>query len=103
MNRNASGVDQWAATSGEAPTTATTTDSRPAAWIAERKNGKVSIRDGPYAETKEQIGGILLLDANDLNHATELMSKHPGIRGATFEIRPLDEESTANVNTAENP
>jgi hypothetical protein len=67
------------------------------------RNGKVSITDGPYAETKEQIGGILLLDANDLNHATELMSKHPGIRVATFEIRPLDEESTVNVNTAENP
>jgi hypothetical protein len=67
------------------------------------RNGKVSITDGPYAETKEQIGGILLLDANDLNRATELMSKHPGIRVATFEIRPLDEESTANVNTAEIP
>ena len=64
------------------------------------RNGKVSITDGPYAETKEQIGGILLLDANDLNHATELMSKHPGIRAVTFEIRPLDEESTAKVNTA---
>jgi hypothetical protein len=61
----------------------------------------VSITDGPYAETKEQIAGILLLDADDLNHATELMSKHPGIRLATFEIRPLDEESTANVNSAE--
>jgi hypothetical protein len=67
------------------------------------RNDKVSITDGPYAETKEQIGGILLLDANDLNRATELMSKHPGIRVATFEIRPLDEESTANVNTAEIP
>jgi hypothetical protein len=66
------------------------------------RNGKVSTTDGPYAETKEQIGGILLLDANDLNQATELMSKHPGIRVATFEIRPLDEESTARVNTAEN-
>jgi len=64
-------------------------------------NDKVSITDGPYAETKEQLGGILLLNANDLHHATELMSKHPGIRVATFEIRPLDEESTANVNPAE--
>lgn len=62
------------------------------------RNGKVSITDGPYAETKEQIGGILLLDAKDLDHATELMSKHPGIRVATFEIRPIDEESTAKVN-----
>ncbi|MGH7886292.1 MAG: YciI family protein [Candidatus Binatia bacterium] len=66
------------------------------------RNGKVSITDGPYAETKEQIGGILLLDANDLNQATELMSKHPGIRVAVFEIRPLDEETTASVNSAEN-
>src|SRR5206468_9208940 len=47
------------------------------------RNGNVSITDGPYAETKEQIGGVLLLDAIDLNHATELMSKHPGIRVAT--------------------
>ena len=53
------------------------------------RNGKVSITDGLCAETKEQIGGVLLLDANDLNHATELMSKHPGIRVATFEIRAL--------------
>jgi len=67
------------------------------------RNGNVSITDGPYAETKEQIGGVLLLDAIDLNHATELMSKHPGIRVATFEIRALDEESTAKVNVAENP
>ena len=67
------------------------------------RNGNVSITDGPYAETKEQIGGVLLLDAIDLNHATELMSKHPGIRVAIFEIRALDEESTAKVNAAENP
>jgi hypothetical protein len=62
------------------------------------RNGKASVTDGPYAETKEQIGGILLLEANDLNQATELMSAHPGIRVATFEIRPLDEESTASAN-----
>jgi hypothetical protein len=66
------------------------------------RGGKVSITDGPYAESKEQLGGILLLDAGDLNHAVELMSKHPGIRVADFEIRPLDEEATAGVNTAGN-
>jgi hypothetical protein len=64
-------------------------------------SGKVAITDGPYAETKEQLGGILF-DADDLNHAAELMSKHPGIRVAVFEIRPLDEEATASVNPAEN-
>jgi hypothetical protein len=52
------------------------------------QNGKVSITDGPFAETKEQLGGILILEANDLNHAIQLMSKHPGVRGGPFEIRP---------------
>jgi len=52
------------------------------------RNGKVTATDGPYAETKEQLGGILILEANDLDHAIELMSKHPGVRGGPFEIRP---------------
>jgi hypothetical protein len=52
------------------------------------KNGKVSITDGPYAETKEQLGGILVLEARDLNHAIELMAKHPGVKAGPFEIRP---------------
>jgi hypothetical protein len=51
-------------------------------------NGKVSITDGPYAETKEQIGGILILEARDLNHAIDLMSRHPGVKAGPFEIRP---------------
>jgi hypothetical protein len=53
------------------------------------KNGKVSITDGPYAETKEQLGGILVLEARDLNHAIQLMSKHPGVKAGPFEIRPV--------------
>ena len=52
------------------------------------KDGKPHVTDGPYAETKEQIGGILLLEARDLEHAIELMSKHPGIKIGPFEIRP---------------
>jgi hypothetical protein len=52
------------------------------------KSGKVTVTDGPYAETKEQLGGILILEARDLNHAIQLMSKHPGVRGGPFEIRP---------------
>jgi len=52
------------------------------------KDGKVSITDGPYAETREQIGGILILEARDLNHAIQLMSKHPGVKAGPFEIRP---------------
>ena len=56
------------------------------------QNGKVVISDGPYAETKEQLGGLLLLEAKDLNHAIQLISKHPGVRVGPFEIRAADEE-----------
>ena len=52
------------------------------------RGGKVTVTDGPYAETKEQLGGILILEANDLNHAIQLMSKHPGVQAGPFEIRP---------------
>jgi hypothetical protein len=53
------------------------------------KNGKVAVTDGPYAETKEQLGGILVLEARDMNHAIQLMSQHPAVKyGSLFEIRP---------------
>jgi len=52
------------------------------------RGGKVTVTDGPYAETKEVLGGILVLEANDLNHAIQLISKHPGLRAGPFEIRP---------------
>jgi hypothetical protein len=55
------------------------------------KGGKVEVTDGPFAETKEVLGGILLLEARDLNHAVALMSKHPAVRRVTFEIRPAHE------------
>ena len=62
------------------------------------ENGKVAVTDGPYAETKEQLGGILLLEARDLNHAIQLMSKHPGVRlGGPFEIRPAAAEINAMI------
>ncbi|MEX0929041.1 MAG: YciI family protein [Balneolales bacterium] len=55
-------------------------------------SGKVSITDGPFAETKEQIGGIMILEVTDLNHAIRLLSKHPSLRlgrgGGSWEIRP---------------
>jgi hypothetical protein len=58
------------------------------------KNGKVLITDGPYAETKEQVGGILVLEARDLNHAIQLMSQHPGVKAGPFEIRPAEDLTT---------
>jgi hypothetical protein len=57
------------------------------------QNGKVSVTDGPYAETKELLGGILVLEASDLNHAIQLMSKHPGVKAGPFEIRPTEDLS----------
>jgi len=54
------------------------------------KNGKVVVTDGPYSETKEQLGGIQVLEARDLNHAIQLISQSPGVKlnCGTIEIRP---------------
>jgi hypothetical protein len=61
------------------------------------RGGQAVITDGPYTETKEQIGGILFLEARDLKHATELLAKHPGVRAGGFEIRPANEEINALI------
>lgn len=61
------------------------------------QNGKVTVTDGPFVESKEVLGGILILEANDLQHAVELMSKHPGLQMGPFEIRAIDEEFGAMV------
>jgi hypothetical protein len=66
-------------------------DSARNAVTLRMKSGKVEVTDGPFAETKETLGGILLLEARDLNHAIALMSKHPGVKIGPFEIRPADE------------
>ena len=55
------------------------------------QNGQVTVTDGPYADTKEQIGGLLVLEARDLDHAIELMSRHPGVKSGPFEIRPVED------------
>ncbi len=56
--------------------------------------GKVSVTDGPFIETKEQIGGIMILEARDLNHAIQLMSNHPSVNmGGSWEIRPAEDIS----------
>ena len=49
--------------------------------------------DGPYTETKEQLGGILMLEARDINHAIQLMSQHPGLKIGSWEIRPAGDMS----------
>jgi len=68
-------------------------DSARNAVTLRMKDGEVQVTDGPFVETKESLGGILLLEARDLNHAIALMSKHPALKvGNVFEIRPADEE-----------
>jgi hypothetical protein len=64
------------------------------------RSGKVVVTDGPFAETKEQLGGLLVLEARDLNHAIQLMSKHPGVKAGPFDIRPV-EDVTAIVAESE--
>ena len=59
-----------------------------------RQNGKVITTDGPYTETKEQLGGLLILEARDMNHAVQLIGRHPALTyGNTFEIRPVGDMS----------
>src|SRR5215831_2654040 len=65
-----------------------------AAKTVRSKGGKVIVTDGPYAETKEQIGGFGVIEARDMEHAVELMSKHPGLQFGPFEIRPIDGDLT---------
>jgi hypothetical protein len=64
------------------------------------KNRKVAVTDGPYAETREMLGGILVLEAGDLDHAIQLISKHPGVKFGPWEIRPAA-DLTAMVRESE--
>jgi hypothetical protein len=55
------------------------------------REGGVSVTDGPFAETKEQLAGFYLIDAEDLNQAIEIASKIPPARVGSIEIRPIRE------------
>jgi hypothetical protein len=55
------------------------------------RNGKMSTTDGPFAETKEQLGGYYLINANDLNDAIQVASKIPSARLGSVEVRPIVE------------
>ena len=53
------------------------------------RTGKLSVTDGPFAETKEQLGGFFLISARDLNEAIQVASKFPSVRFGTMEVRPV--------------
>ena len=53
------------------------------------QNGKVRVMDGPFAESKEVLGGFLIIEARDLDQAVQLISNHPGVKMGSWEIRPV--------------
>ncbi len=53
------------------------------------RNGKLSTTDGPFAETKEQLGGFYLIEAADLNEAMQIAARIPSVKTGTIEIRPV--------------
>lgn len=55
------------------------------------RNGKVSVTDGPFVETKEILGGLLIIEARDRNHAIQLISNHPGVKMGPWEVRPVED------------
>lgn len=59
------------------------------------RNGKMSTTDGPFAETKEQLGGFYFIEAKDLNDAIQVASKIPSARFGTIEVRPVVDFSQA--------
>ena len=64
------------------------------------RNGKAAVTDGPFAETHEQIGGFVLLEANDLNQAIQLASRIPPARLGGVEVRPIMELNPVRDQTA---
>jgi hypothetical protein len=61
------------------------------ATVVRVRHGKVSVTDGPFAETKEQLGGFFLVEARDLNQAIQLAGKIPSARLGSVEVRPIRE------------
>lgn len=55
------------------------------------RNGKISTTDGPYVETKEQLGGYYLITAKDLKDAVQVAARIPSARNGTIEVRPIQE------------
>ena len=55
------------------------------------RGGKVAITDGPFAETKETVGGFFLINAKDMNEATQVAAKWPSARLGSIEVRPIED------------
>ncbi len=55
------------------------------------QDGKVAVTDGPFLESKEVLGGLLIIEARDLNQAIQVISNHPGVKIGAWEIRPVED------------
>ena len=64
-------------------------ESVESAVTVKMRNGKISTTDGPFAETKEQLGGFILIEARDLNDAIQVAAKIPLARSGSIEVRPI--------------
>ena len=62
-----------------------------AATTVRVRHGKVSLTDGPFSETKEQLGGFLVIQARDLNEAIQVASRWPSARFGSIEVRPVED------------
>jgi hypothetical protein len=71
----------WLAGDALQPTSATT--------VVRVRDGKMSTTDGPFIETKEQLGGYYLVEAKDLNEAIQVASRIPGAKVGAIEVRPI--------------
>jgi hypothetical protein len=67
------------------------------------RNGKAMVTDGPFAETREQLGGYFLIDAKDLDDAIAVAARIPGARIGTVEIRPVREVAGLPDTSTEQP
>lgn len=67
------------------------------------RNGKRLVTDGPFAETREQLGGYFLIDARDLNEAINIAGRLPTVHKGTVEIRPIVELEGLPANSTQSP
>ena len=69
------------------------------------RNGKLGTTDGPFAETKEQLGGYYLIEAKDLNEAIQIAARIPGAKTGSIEVRPIEvfDKETKKMAQAQTP
>src|SRR5262245_9961717 len=91
LRRETLGYVERLRSSGRLIATQALQSARTAATVQVR-GGKLSVTDGPFAETKEQLGGFFMIEARDRDEAVELAARWPSARLGTIEVRPIEAE-----------